>query len=250
MKRFAVAIVSAVLVLSTARAEDPAWISADDAAKKKSACEPVVVVFAKEDAELLKSLRTALAVKRVAKAAEGFGFTRVDPGDELESKKLGVEPEKGEKLIALDGYGIVAAKHERNLTADTLSKLLKQASDATTKKKKIQRTLDAAVKKGEAALKAGDTRTASEQFLAVLEHEETVPCPAVRTASEKVAELTRKGQSLLSEGRTALGKGDYSTCQKKISEARESYPTPEVVKEAKSLADDLATAINNAQRGR
>ncbi len=225
-----------------ARAEDDPWIGVEDAAKKRGAGATVLVIVGKTDGEEAKAARTALADKRVTKALAGATVTRIDPADEDAAKRFALAPEKGECAIALDGYGLAAGKHEKSLTVDSLLHLLKQAEEATAKKKKVEKGLDAAVARGEGALKKEDPKTACEQFAGVAEYAATVPCGAVTKAKKELEALTAKGLAALEEVRAALGKDELAKARKLLAAATATYPIAEVQTEGKKVRDELGAA--------
>ena len=150
---------------------------------------------------------------------------------------------KKEKHFVLDGYGLVVSQQEVvPATAEAFLHLVKDAQDKTAKKKKIEKTLDLAVTKGEAAIKRGDTKSACEILSPVLEHKDTIPCPAVTAAVKHLEELDQKGIDLLMKARTAIEEERFSDAQKLLTEAQNGYPLPDVQAEVKKVREELAQA--------
>jgi hypothetical protein len=238
--------VALVALGSLARADDGPWSSLDELSKKRGNAAAFLVVVAKSDAEETKTVEKLLAEPKLAKLLKDVSLARIDPGDEPSSKTLGVAVEKTECLLSFDGYLVPVTKHTKAVTTDTLASLLKQAEDATAKKKKVEKKLGDVLARGEGALKKGDTKTACEQFLGVIDYKATVPCAAVDTAEKHVGELTQKGLALLTQARAATKKKDFSQSHKLIGEATNDYPTPEVLAEAKNASAELGVAEKNA----
>ncbi len=239
-----------VLVPRSLRADDTQLAAVDDAAKKLGSGSSVLVVFAKDGSDEAKAAQTALADKKLQKPMKDVTATRVDPGDDDSAKKLNLDAaEKNPSLVVLDGYGIFAAKHaEKAISTDAIAHLLKQADDATKKKKKIEKAMDGAVAKGEAAMKQGDVKTACEQFLGVTSYEKQVPCAAVQAAKKHLGELEEKGSAELQQARTALGKNDLATARKLLAEVLANYPIPSVQDDAKTLRGEIAQEEGNQSK--
>jgi hypothetical protein len=241
-----VALFAAVLASSSARADEVSLVSIDDLLKKRGTASALLVVVAKEDADEVKTVGKLLGDPKLAKLLkDDVPAARLEPGDEEQAKKLGIPVEKATCLLAFDGYGIPSARHAKALSADTLASLVKQAQDATKKKKQVEKKLDAAVATAEKTMKS-DSKTACEQFLGVVAMKPSVPCGAVTTAEKRIDELSGKGLAILTQAKAALDKKDFSKTHKLISEAQNTYPTPAVLDQAKSLNQELAIAEKNA----
>lgn len=247
MIRNAPALLVAALVLLPAaalRADDaPSLVSADDAAKKVGKGGSVLVVFAKADSDADKAAQKAVADKRLAKSfKEGGVVTRVDPGDDAAAKTLGIDAEKNDCTVALDGYGLECGKHDKAPNAEALQKLFKTASDATAKKKKIEKAVEKNVAKAEEANKKGDTATACQLLVPTLEYEKTVPCEATQKARKLVDELTAKANDLLTKARSATGSSNFAEAHKLISQVNANFPIPAVQTDAKAAQKELSDA--------
>jgi hypothetical protein len=165
---------------------------------------------------------------------------RLDTGDEEAAKKLGLTPAKAARVDVLDGYGLLASSHDGKPTPELLASLLQKAEEATKRKKKVEKAMDGAVAKGEAALKSDDTRTACGILSAVVEHEKDVPCKATTSARKHLDELAAKGAALLAKAREDMDKDDFARAHKGIAEAQDRYPLPSVEEEAKKLKAEVA----------
>jgi hypothetical protein len=240
------ALTLSVVLQGAVRAGDDPWTSVDEAAKKRGWTGVFLVVTAPADGDDVKHLTERLGDKALAKAVkDGLLAVRLEPGDAEAAGKLGIPQTKKEKFFVLDGYGLVVSQHEAVSTAsDTLARLVKDAHDATAKKKKIEKALDGAVAKGEAALKKGDPRSACEAFSPVVEYKATIPCPAVATAEKRLEELAEKGADILTKARNAVESSEYPKAQKLLTEATNDYPLPSVLAYAKTVREELAEAMN------
>jgi hypothetical protein len=242
------AVAISLALCGIARAGDDPWVSLDDAVKKRGTGPPLVVVVGKEDGDLAKVVRTLVSDSRVAKLIQpGVVIARIDPAVEESAKKLGMVTEEKECLVVQDGYGLLVARNDKTPTADSLATLLKQAETVTAKKKKLEKTLDGALVRGEAALKKDDTKTACETFLAMKEYETSVPCSAMTKAMKHLEELAAAGQALLGQARTAIEKQEFPKAGKLVKEVEAGYPIRSVLDEAKKVQNELAEAID-AQR--
>lgn len=243
------AVAAALVASAAALAADDPWGTFEDALKTRGAASAVLVLVAKPDAAEVGEIGKLVAEKRLLKGGQGgVAAVRVEPGDAEWAKKVGVAAKGNERVLVLDGYGGLVDRQEKVPSAETLSRLVKQAAEVTAKKRKVEKKLDGVLAKGEAALKKEDTKTACEQFLAVLEYQAQLPCGAVEKAQRHVDELIEKGKALLEEARTAIGKGDFNRAQKLIGDAQNRFPTPGVNEEAKKVREELARAVNR-QRG-
>lgn len=239
----AASLLAPLLLVAVARADDDPIAGVDAAAKKKGTGVVVAVVFAKEDSDDWKAVKTAVADKRLAKAVkDGTVFTRLDLSDSDGAKKLGVSAENAFTVVVLDGYGIEAGKTDKVPSADSLGRLVKQAEDATTKKKATEKKLDAALKKGEAAQAKDDPKTACDEFLAIDAYAATIPCDAVTKAKKHLEELETKANGILEKVRQAIEQDQLAQARKLLAEVESGYPIPAVKAAAKTVREELAEA--------
>jgi hypothetical protein len=245
MFRRAAFVFAAAISISTAVAADSAdvWASREDAAKRRGQTSAFVVVFAKEDSALFTKTKESLADKKLAKVLEkGFVAVRLDVDDEGQARALGLSPERKECLAILDGFGVKVARQEKESGPDALAKLIKQAQDATAKKKALEKKLEGALAKAKQAIEKQDTKAAADALQQIAGYGEQLPCEPVEQAKAALAELEKKGLEVLEKSRAAIRKGDYSTAQKALSEALASFPLPGVQKEAQKVREELAQA--------
>jgi hypothetical protein len=229
-----------VLFAGAARGDDVTLLSPDEAVPKLANRSPVLVLSSKEGTDEEKAFKAALSDKKLAKAVKDVLAVRLDTGDEEAAKKLGLTPAKAARVDVLDGYGLLVSSHDGKPTTELLASLLQKADEATKKKNKVEKAMDGAVAKGEAALKNDDTRAACDIFSAVVEHEKDVPCKATASARKHLDELAAKGAELLAKAREEMGNDDFARAHKAIAEAQDRYPLPSVKEEAKKLRDELA----------
>lgn len=239
--------VASLALGSIARADDPAYVTPDELAKKRGTVPAMLVVVGKDDSDEAKTVLKLLADPKLAKAVkDGLPACRIDPNDEAASKLLGIPVEKNACVIAFDGYALPFKQHAKAINADTLSGLVKAAADETKKKKATEKSLDKAEAKGEDLAKKGDTAGACQQLLAVFDMKAKIPCDAVDKAEKKIEELKGFGMKILTEARAATAKKDFSKASKLIADAQNSYPIPAVLDEAKAANAELGQAEKTA----
>ncbi|MEZ0230644.1 MAG: hypothetical protein ACAI25_18630 [Planctomycetota bacterium] len=234
----------ALLAPLAALAEGPASLAtAEEASAKLGKGQPILVVFTTDGSDHDKAAKTAWGDKRLAKAIEGGAvIARVDPKDEASANKLNISAEKTECTVALDGYGVACGKHEKAPNVDAFNKLLKTAQDTTAKKKKVEKNIETAATRADAALKKDDTATACQQIAPTLEFEKTVPCEAMTRAKRIHDDLVSKADALLAKARAATGASNFAEARKHIAEANAKFPLPSVEADAKKARDECAQA--------
>lgn len=248
MMRMARTVAVVVALAGLAAAEDAAtWTSVDDAAAKRGSAGAIVVLLAKADDPDVAALEKLAEDKRV-KTGEPCLLVRIETGDADAAKKLDLAPKGSDKLLVLDGYGGPVDKKDKLMAVDALAKAVKTARESTAKKRKVEKKLEAAVGKAEAALKRDDSKSACEALLAVLEYEKTMPCSPVANARKKIDELSGKGKALLEEARTHVNK-DTPKATKMVNDTVARYPTPEVLEEAKKVRAEI-DAVLRQQSGK
>jgi hypothetical protein len=242
MRSAKMAVVAVVLACAGVAAADAAWTSVDDAAAKRGSAGAFVVLLAKADDADVAALEKLMDDKKVKATGDPTLFVRIEPGDADTAKKLDLAPKGSEKILVLDGFGGPVDHKDKLMTADQLGKALKTARDATAKKHKIEKKLEAALGKADAALKHDDSKSACAALLAVLEYEKTMPCTPVAEARKKIDELSGKGKALLEQARAELHKS-APKATKMVNDAVERYPTPEVLEEAKKVRAEIDQVI-------